>query len=142
MNSDYDQNERNKHEKLDQILGKENDMAAMASRDEAVKIAGQMLKAQMITIDELPQTINKLSKATPEILKDYENMIRTASNAKGLQKQAQSNSVESSVPQNVTGADETQRQLKDNVQNLFTLNQRNQDYQRYVQNSGNPKLYR
>lgn len=144
-NSDYDQNEKNDPEKQDQLLGKQNDMAAMASvsRDEAVKIAGQMLKAQMITIDELPSKINELSKATPEILKDYENLIRTANDTKGMRKAASSDSVETPLLQRTAGAtNETQSKLKENVQNLFTLEGRNKDFERYAEKSGNPRLYR
>jgi len=49
MNPEYDQNEKNEPEKLDQTLGK--DMGVNASADKAVRIAGQMLKANMISIE-------------------------------------------------------------------------------------------
>lgn len=144
MNPDYDQNEKNTPEKQDQITGKQNDAGATASnRENAVKIAGQMLKAQMISIDELPNKINELSKATPEILKDYENLIRQAQETKGLRRTASANSVETPIVQKSAGAtNEAKSQLKDNVQSLFTLNSKNNDYERYTKQSGDPRLYR
>lgn len=143
MNPDYDQNEKNKPEKQDQLLGKENDASATASvrHDDAVKIAGQLLKAQMITVDELSNKINELSKATPDILKDYQTLLKSANENKGMRKQAKTGTLEGSIIRTAeTKSDET-NQLKDNVQQLFTLNNRNNDYERYVNKAGNPKLY-
>jgi len=138
---EYDQVEKYDPEKQDQVLGKENDIAAVAAirRDEAVKIAGQLLKLNQITIDDLPRKINELSKATPEIIKHYETFIRQASSSKGLRKSASLEALEAPIVQKTAGQDETQSGLKENVQNLFTLSKRNQDYERHVQPG---KLYR
>ena len=135
-NPEYDQNEKNDPEKLDQTLGKENDIAAMASvsRDEAVKIAGQMLKANLISIDELPNKVNQLSKATPEILKDVENLIQKAQGTKGMQRQASADSVETPILQKTAGTqDDAKSDLKTNIQSLFRLEHRNRDHERYGQ---------
>lgn len=143
MNSEYDQNEKNTPEKQDQVLGKENDLAAMAAkRDEAVKIAGQLLKANLITVDQLPSKINELSKATAEILVDYQNMLRTASDNKGMRKQAAADSVENLnvIPRTAPSKD-NKSELKNNVQELFTLNKRNKDFERYSQEL-DERLYR
>lgn len=140
MNSEYDQNEKNKPEKLDQMLGKQNDIAAMASHDEAVKVAGQMLKANLITIDELPNKVNELSKATLGTLRDYENMLRKASVEKGMQKEASSDAVETAFVQKTAGT-EPKETLKNDIQSLFRLDGRNRDHERYKNEQGNLRLF-
>jgi len=139
-NPEYDQVEKYDPEKQDQLLGKQNDIAAMASHDEAVKIAGQMLKANLITIDELPNKVNELSKATPEALRDYENMLHTASAEKGMQKEASSDAVETALVQKTTGTETAT--LKDDIQSLFRLDGRNRDHERYANEQGNLRLFR
>lgn len=138
---EYDQNEKNDPEKLDQTLGKENDLAAMAkNNDDAVKIAGQMLKANLITIDELSDQVKKLSGATPEILRDYENMIRNAETRRGMQKEASADSVETvGIVQKTVNTNV--RNFADDIQSLMTLNQRNEDHERYTQEKGNARLW-
>ena len=138
-NSEYDQNEKNDPEKLDQMLGKQNDLAAMASHDEAVKVAGQMLKANLITIDELPSKVTELSRATPEILRDYENMLRTASTTKGMQKQSSSDAVETAFVQRTAATEENT--LKNDIQSLFRLDGRNRDHERYANEQGNLRYF-
>ncbi|KKK52385.1 hypothetical protein LCGC14_3105450, partial [marine sediment metagenome] len=141
MNPDYDQNEKNTPEKLDQTLGKENDIAAMAEiRDRATKIAGQLLKAQQITIDELPDKITELAKAGSRVLDDYENMMKAASTKKGLQKAANVGSPETSFQINTPATDDEQVTLKDNIQGLFKLDKRNRDYESH--SGSNPRLWR
>ena len=144
MNSDYDQNEKNTPEKLDQTLGKENDIAAMAETyDRATKIAGQMLKAQSITIDELPNKIAELSKASSAILDDYEKMLKEASTKKGLQKAANVGSTETSFQlQSAFGAKEGEESnpdgsLKNTIQGLFKLENQNRDYEKFTAKKDN-----
>lgn len=146
MNPDYDQNEKNTPEKLDQTLGKENDIAAMANtnRDRAIKIAGQMLKAQTITLDELPNKIAELSNASATILDDYEKMLKEASNKKGLQKAANVGSTETSFQlQSAFGANEGDDEnhgsmpLKDTIQGLFKLDNQNRDYEKFTAKKDN-----
>jgi len=143
MNPDYDENEKNTPEKLDQTLGKHNDIAAMAemNRERATKIAGQMLKAQQITIDELPDKINELAKVSSNVLDDYESMMKQASQKKGLQKAATAGSTETSFQLQTHATDDqaTDVPLKDQVQSLFKLDQRNKDFESY--SGGNPRLW-
>lgn len=136
-NPRYDQNEKNKPEKQDQLLGLNNEIKA--SNEEAVKVAGLMLKANKITVDELPATVNMLSKATPEILEDYRKQASTQpvakqadDSSKGLQKQATVGAIETTLPVS-TQANENggNPPLKDMVQRLFTLNHRNEQYAQY-----------
>jgi hypothetical protein len=129
MNADYDQNEKNKPEKLDQMLGKSNEV--VASTDEATKIAGQMLKANLISVDELPDTVRKLAKATPDILTDYRKQI-VASESRGLQKEATAGAVES-LPIAASESPKVEMKFNEVVQGLFTLNNRNEQYEKYMQ---------
>lgn len=127
MNPDYDENEKNKPEKMDQMLGKPNEV--VASSDEATKLAGRMLKANLINVDELPDTVKMLSKATPEILKDYDKRV-FASQSQGLQKEATAGAFEK-LPVVPTG-EPMKLDLKDAVRGLFTLTARNDQYEKYV----------
>jgi hypothetical protein len=126
------------------MLGKENDLAAMASisHDEAVKVAGQMVKANLITIDELPNQVKILEGATPEILKNYEDMIRKAHSTKGMKKAASADAVEDTSILQKTAGVETESGLKDKIQGLFRLEQRNQDFEKYAQEKGDARLWR
>lgn len=139
MNSDYDENEKNKPEKLDQMLGKQNGGAATASHDEAIKIAGQMVKANLISIDELPAKVQELLRVPSAALKDYEKLIQAASSKKGLQKEASPGAVETAFFQK-TAANE-QVNLKDDIQSLFRLDQRNRDHEKWSQDKGNTRLF-
>lgn len=141
MNSEYDQNEKNKPEKLDQTLGKDNDL--FANRDLAIKIAGRMLKDQLITEDELPSKISQLSKVSPDILKDYENFFAKAANeTKGLQTKASAGSVESAPILQKTASTQPQNQdIGKRLESLFTLERKNQDYEAYSTDK-NTRLYR
>jgi len=142
MNSEYDTNEKNKPEKTDQLLGLQHGGAATASSDEAIKIAGQMVKANLITIDDLPAKIQELSRASKEVLKDYEKLISKASSNKGMQKQASSDeAVETSAIVQKTNVTETQDTLKDGIQSLFRLDVRNRDHERYTKEEGNTRLF-
>ncbi len=141
MNPDYDQNEKNTPEKLDQTLGKENDIAAMAeTRERATKIAGQLLKTQQITVDELPDKISELAKAGSGVLDDYEKMMKAASTKKGLQKAATVGSPETSFQLNTPATDEEQVLLRNNIQGLFKLDGQNRDYESH--SGSNPRLWR
>lgn len=143
-NPEYDTVEKYDPEKQEQILGKENDIAAMASsNEEAVKIAGQLLKLNEITIDELPKKVKELSKASPETLADIKNLIAKASGMKGLRRQASKDSVETPFLLKTSGVqDDKSSDLKSAVQSMFTLNKRNEDYQDLVDDQGNHKLWR
>lgn len=143
-NPEYDTVEKYDPEKQEEILGKENDIAAMASsNEEAVKIAGQLLKLNEISIDELPSKVKELSKASPETLADYAKLIAKASGTKGLQRQASKDSVETPFLLKTSGAqDENKGDLKTGIQSMFTLNRRNEDYQDLVDDQGNHKLWR
>lgn len=141
MHSEYDQNEKNTPEKLDQMLGKHNDVA-MASHDDAVKIAGQMVKANLISIDELPNQVRILEQATPDVRKNYETMILKANSTKGMTKAASTDSVENvSIVQKTPGNDDSNGNLKDKIQGLFRLERRNQDFQKYAQEQGDARLW-
>ena len=140
-NPEYDTVEKYDPEKLDQMLGKQNDIAAMASHDEAVKIAGQMVKANLISIDELQNKVKELSQATPEIIRDYENMIRAAYSKKGMQKEASADAVENPALVQKTAETDTKNQLKNDIQSLFRLDGRNRDHERYNNEQGSLRLF-
>ena len=146
MNSEYDQNENNEPEKLDEMLGKQNDIAAMAEiRERATKIAGRMLKADLISIDDFPTKVEELSKSSSKTLEDYEQMLKSASVKKGLQKEA--SGIESPVVTpngNATGnaKDDTKEDLTSSIQGMFRLDQRNKDFARFSKHEGNNKLFR
>lgn len=138
MNPDYDQNEKNKPEKLEQTRGKDSSNGALAStnNERAIKIAGQMLKSQMITIDELPNKIAELSKASSAILDDYDTMIKSASNKKGLQKTASAGS-ETAFQLNIHGKGPPNQDTTNTIQGLFSLDKKNKSYEAMT---GNPRL--
>lgn len=140
MNPDYDENEKNKPEKQDQMLGKQDGGAALASHDEAVKIAGQMIKSNLITIDELPAKVQELSRVPKATLKDYERLIAVASSKRGLQKESSAGAVETAFVQK-TAANDTPNNLKDYIQSLFRLDQRNRDHEKWAQDKGNTRLF-
>ena len=143
MNPEYDKNEKNSPEKQDQMLGK-TDSEVQAGNEEAIKIAGQMLKANLISIDDLNKTINKLSKADPEILEDYKKMITQASTNKGMKKAAQKGTVENPKIQTASlpPIAESDANLQQQIQSLFKLDARNKDHEAYSQDQGNAQLWR
>jgi hypothetical protein len=124
-----EENEKNLPEKIDQSLGKTNDAQALAShRSRAEKIAGRMLKANMIGIDDLPAKIAELSKASGMVLDDYERMI-VAGN-QGLTKEAQVGATENLGVQTKVDAVEPEGNLRTSIQELFSLDKKNKDYER------------
>lgn len=131
-NPTYDTVEKYSPEKQDEILGKDNGLGAMAGNHElAVKIAGKLLKANKISVDELPTTINELSKKTvAEILDTFEEATKTAETKEGIQKTA---STVESLPPVVTNATPENKgsNLVSDIKSLFTLDKRNEDYNRY-----------
>lgn len=127
-NPAYDENDKNTPEKLDQMLGKSNEV--VASTDEVTKLAGRMLKANLIAVDELPTMVKMLSKATPEILKDYETRV-LASSSKGLQKAATAGAVEN-IPIMPSG-NTNKVNFTEALQSLMTLQNRNNQYEKYMQ---------
>lgn len=135
-NPEYDTVEKYSPEKLDETLGKDRGLGAVAENHElAVKIAGKLLKANKITVDELPNTIDELSKkSVAEILDTFEGAVKTAETTEGIQKTAATQVVESlpAAVTNVKGEQEG-KNLRGSIQGLFTLNQRNEDYARYSQ---------
>lgn len=142
MNSEYDQNDKNEPEKLDKMLGKQNDIAAMAEvRERATKIAGRMLKADLISIDDFPNKVEELSKASSQTLEDYEQMLKSASAKKGLQKEA--SGIESPVVTSKSNAtDDKENDLASSIQGMFRLDQRNKDFERFSKQEGNNRLFR
>jgi hypothetical protein len=133
-NPEYDTVEKYAPEKLDETLGKDRSLGAIAENHElAVKIAGKLLKANKITVDELPQTIDELSKkSVAEILDTFEGAVRTAETTEGIQKTASTQAVEN-LPPAVTNTQNNEggKNLQSSIQDLFTLNKRNEDYARY-----------
>jgi hypothetical protein len=95
-----------------------------------------MLKAQKITIDELPEKIADLAKASSAVLDDYEAMLKEASTKKGLQKEANVTSTETSIQLHSShGEKETTSEepnLKDTIQGLFKLEGQNRDYEKFA----------
>jgi len=144
MNPEYDNNEKNTPEKLDETLGKENDIAAMASqKNEAIKIAGQLLKLNHISTDELPSKVEELSNATPEILADYKKLLnQQATTTKGMQKQQAAGTVETPILQKTAATEETENSLQQNIQSMFKLDERNRDHERHSDNRGSLGLFR
>lgn len=140
MNPVYDQNEKNKPEKTDEILGKQNNvaLAEQEHKNKATKIAGQLLKSNKITIDELPDKIAELLRASPAILADYEKFVEKEASEtnKGMQKAAQSDAVENIPVQSITPNTSNKSNLKSNIEDLFTLQKRNKDFERFTNQFG------
>lgn len=138
MNPDYDQNKKNEPEKLEQMTGIQHDIS-LAKNDEAIKIAGQMLKANMITADELPEKVRELSAASDNTIADYKKLISQAYETKGMKRQA--HGLEQPI---LTGTTNNQQpnDLQSSIQGLFKLEKQNQDYNRLVADSGNTRLWK
>lgn len=140
MNPQYDQNEKNKPEKIDQMLGNAAINTTANEKDRAIKIAGLMIKNKMITPDELPNKIAELSRLTPQLLNDFENLMqKEASSKKGLQKEAQSLSAITAwqTPIDQQHPDTVVKNPKDKnsdminkMSSLFTLDKRNKDFEK------------
>ena len=140
-NPEYDNVEKYKPEKQDELLGKENEIMASVSQDEAWKVANRLVKANLITFDDMQAKVNELSRGTPELLKSYEEALKIASTKKGMQKTA--SGVESALPNTSESSPEGQEpEFKDVLQSLFRLDKRNLDHERYTQDRGNAGLYR
>ncbi len=129
QNAEYDKDEKNTPEKLDETLGK--DTNTLASKNLAIKIAGQLYKAGKISIDEMPKTIDKLSqKSEDEILEFYGQSFKTAS-SQGLTKKASTDEVENlTVASNSTPKEE----IGNAIQSLFRLDKQNKAYEVFSQN--------
>ena len=140
MNPEYDKNDKNKPEKTDEILGKQNNVALAEHRNKAMKIAGQLLKSNKITIDDFPNKVAELVNSSATILEDYENFLvheASKSSDKGMQKAAQSGTIENiPVQQTAPNVDDKKGNLKNNIEGLFTLQRRNKDFERYSEQYG------
>ena len=140
-NPEYDTVDKYAPEKQDETLGKDNGLGAVAETNElAVKIAGKLLKANKITVDELPQTIEKLSKKTTvEILDVFEEATKEAA-TKNVQKTAE---VVGNLPPVLASvsSDQGGKDLVSDIKGLFTLDKRNEDYQKYSEEK-EAKLWR
>jgi hypothetical protein len=141
----YDRNEKNTPEKQERILGKENDLSAMAStqvdRTRAAKVAGQMLKAGKIEIAELEEKIQMLSQLDRDTLQVIEGTLKEASNDehKGLEKEASQDTVESVVPVTTAGTDTGEGSFDERVQKIasaFTLSKRINEFEDLNQRVG------
>ena len=107
-------------------------MAAMAEhRERAVKVAGQLLKANKITIDALPKKVEELAKATPEVLQDYETFLRQAKETNGMTRQASADAPDTIPIVQKSANRDNKNNLVDSIQSLFRLDQRNKEYERY-----------
>lgn len=124
MDPEKDKNKELEPEKTNRTLG--NDTYVGASNDEAMKIAGQMLKANLISIDDLPNKVQELSKSTPEIRADYKKLIAQAYDTKGMKKEASINTSE--IVFNNPTNDTNDSKSKNTIGDLFTLSKRNNDY--------------
>jgi len=162
VNPKYDQNESIHPEKIDETLGKRNDISATASTNTdqkyAAQVAGEMLKAGMIEGVDLVAKIEELSRLTPETLKVVEQSIvakaasdqeaKTAAQTQpGMQKQGTPGASEvlaalttasaATRPVEVPGDD-----LTGQIQQAFTLDKRNRDYERFSQEHPVDRMFR
>ena len=139
MHSEYDKNEKNKPEKLDETIGLMPQTSLAERRNDAIKVAGQMLKAHLIAVDDLSKKIEELSQLSPNVLKDYETMLqKTASNEdKGMKKEANSKSVEQLVVPSTLNPNQSPLvegdDLAKKVQSLFRLDKQNKDHEKWTQ---------
>lgn len=143
MNSEYDQNTKNTPEKTDELLGKVNDLGAKAETKElAVKVAGKLLKANKISIDDLSNKIDELSKkSTSEIFDEYDKAMKIAADSRGLlEKKASNESVENIGI--VQKSKPNQINLSDQISDLWTLERRNKDHEKYMAQKGDLNLFR
>jgi hypothetical protein len=138
MNSEYDKNEKNTPEKQDQMLGKNNETYA-TDDSEAIKLASRLAKANLITLDEIPDKVAMFRRFTPEQMKDYEDLLKKASTSKGMQKEASVPDTE--VPNMTKSPTESEPTLQEGIQSLFKLEQRNKDYERYSSERGDHRLF-
>lgn len=142
--ADYDKVEKYDPEKQDEMLGKRNDVAmASVSHGDATKLASRLMKANLLSVDDMPAKVDELVRGTPELLQSYEELLKNANTKKGMQKEASADAVETAVPNTtVSTPPPGEVDLKGDIQSLFRLDRRNRDYERYNQEQGNDRLYR
>lgn len=129
-------------EKQEKIRGQVSNTDSSAAYDEAVKIAGMMLKANKITAEELPSKILQLANAEPNVLNDYKKMLNTyAKTEKGMKKESSLDAVESLV-QNPSDTAEDRSELTNKLQSMFRLDRQNRDFENFKEEKGNPNLWR
>jgi hypothetical protein len=131
MNPIYDTNEKNEPEKTTDLLGNQGTITK-ASKEDIIKIAGQMLQQNMITIDELPNKIAELEQAPISTINDVKTLLNKTDKVankveKGLQKEASGSEVPLILK---TSSQDTTSNLIQSLQSLSTLNQRNKDHER------------
>lgn len=127
MNPDYDNNEKNTPEKTNEMLGTQKNLV-QAKRQNAIKIASQLLKANLISADDLPNKIAELETASDDQIKIAQESINKAS--KGL-RGTKDGTENSSFINKEAAKNEPKRNLTDNLQSMFKLDQRNKDFERY-----------
>lgn len=124
MNKTYDTNEKNTPEKTDEILG--NQGGKKASKDDIFKIAGELLKQNLISPNDLLAKVTELENASTSVIDDYKNILASAK--KGLQKEA--SGLEVPIVQKSTNKDNNSNLIQ-SLQQLSTLNQRNEEYRKF-----------
>ena len=126
-NSKYDKNEDNAPEKQTSIEGtviaSGNVESLAVKKEAATRVAGRKLKAGMISIDKLASEIEKLSRYEASDLKDLETALFGTSK-KGLDTVAQG-SEKPLVVSEKSNQRNAGLELKDSIQNLFSLNRSN-----------------
>jgi hypothetical protein len=141
--TEHDEVEKYHPEKQTDTIGQDKSLGSTASYEEAVKIAGQMLKASLITEEELPAKIKQLASADKGVLNDYRKMITQATTKPelGLQKQASVDAVETVVTTSSSN-NENRDELKTTLQSLFRLDKRNRDFEQFEEERGANSLWR
>lgn len=150
MNSTYDKNEKNTPEKQDQMTGIDHSGLATANMKadivkEATRIAGEMLKKNKISSDELSDQINHLSQLPMPLLKQYEyDLLKKADThtEPGLQKKASSDAVETSLVIQSPVTTNASGSLVDQIQSMMTLNARNTEHLRIKDVNGNLDIFK
>lgn len=127
MNEMYDTNEKNTPEKTDELLG--NQGGKKASKDDIFKIAGELVKQNLISPNDLLKKVTELENASSSIINDYKNILASAK--KGLQKEA--SGLEVPIVQKSTNNDNNSNLIQ-NLHKLSTLNKRNEDFKRFSAN--------
>lgn len=137
MNELYDTNEKNTPEKTTDLLGNQGAIS-LASKTDAIKIAGQMLQKHMISIDDLPNKIAELEQAPISTINDIKNLLNDKQEKiatkveKGLQKEA--SGLEVPLVLKTSATKDNHSNLIQSLHSLSTLNQRNKDHERLSDN--------
>jgi len=150
MNSTYDQNEKNKPEKQEQVTGIDHSGLATANMKadivkEATRIAGEMLRKGKINSNELSDQISHLSQLSMPLLKQYEyDLLKKADTNKeaGLDKKASVDAVETALVIPPTVKANSGNELVDQIQSMMTLNARNKEYLRISDTNGNLDVFK